>query len=255
MLQPWQTGKVIRIENATDFTRRYWIELVSGEPFHFEPGQFVTLDLPIHEKPSKRWRSYSIASWPDGSPVMELVIVLLDGGAGTKYLFEEIQVGSELTLRGPQGSFTLPTIIEKDLFLVCTGTGIAPFRAMANHILNHNLPHQDIYLIFGCRRLGDALYQKEMEELEQNLAGFQYLPVFSREVPENREHLIRTGYVHAVFEEICKKKRSLVVPGSDALIYPASFYLCGWKVMIDEAKKRITDLGYDRKSIHLELYG
>jgi len=255
MIQPWQTGKVIRIENATAFTRRFWIELVSGEPFHFEPGQFVTLDLPIHEKPSKRWRSYSIASWPDGSAVFELVIVLLEGGAGTKYLFEEVGIGSELTLRGPQGSFTLPAQIEKDLFLICTGTGVAPFRSMVHHILNHNLAHRDIYLIFGCRRLGDALYQKEMEELEMNLTGFQYLPVFSREVPENREHLIRTGYVHAVFEEICKMKRKTESMGAEFIIHPASFYLCGWKVMIDEAKKRIVDLGYDRKAIHLELYG
>jgi ferredoxin-NADP reductase len=255
MIQPWQTGKVIRIENATVLTRRYWIELVSGEPFHFEPGQFVTLDLPIHEKPSRRWRSYSIASWPDGSAVFELVIVLLEGGAGTKYLFEEVSVGSEITLRGPQGNFTLPAPVEKDLFLICTGTGIAPFRSMVNHILNHNLAHRDIYLIFGCRRLGDALYQKEMEELEIKLAGFQYLPVFSREVPENREHLIRTGYVHAVFEEICKMKRKTESMGAEFIIHPASFYLCGWKVMIDEAKKRIIDLGYDRKAIHLELYG
>jgi Na+-transporting NADH:ubiquinone oxidoreductase subunit NqrF len=126
---------------------------------------------------------------------------------------------------------------------------------MAHHILNHNLPHQNIYLIFGCRRLGDALYQKEMEELEQNLSGFQYLPVFSREVPENREDLIRTGYVHAVYEELCKKKKDLLSIGPDVAIYPATFYLCGWKVMIDEARKRIADLGYDRKSIHLELYG
>jgi len=177
MIQPWQTGKVIRLENATVFTRRFWIELVSGEPFHFEPGQFVTLDLPIHEKPSKRWRSYSIASWPDGSAVFELVIVLLEGGAGTKYLFEEVGIGSELTLRGPQGSFTLPAQIEKDLFLICTGTGVAPFRSMVHHILNHNLAHRDIYLIFGCRRLGDALYQKEMEELEMNLTGFPFLLV------------------------------------------------------------------------------
>jgi CDP-4-dehydro-6-deoxyglucose reductase len=36
---------------------------------------------------------------------------------------------------------------------------------------------------------------------------------------------------------------------------PAGFYLCGWKNMIDEAKQRITALGYDRKSIHQELYG
>ena len=69
----------------------FGLNLFPEQPFHFEPGQFVTLDLPIHEKPSKRWRSYSIASWPDETAVFELVIVLLEGGAGTKYLFEEIR--------------------------------------------------------------------------------------------------------------------------------------------------------------------
>ena len=36
---------------------------------------------------------------------------------------------------------------------------------------------------------------------------------------------------------------------------PAAFYLCGWKFMIDDARKKITELGYDKKSIHFELYG
>jgi CDP-4-dehydro-6-deoxyglucose reductase len=36
---------------------------------------------------------------------------------------------------------------------------------------------------------------------------------------------------------------------------PAKFYLCGWKAMIDDARQKITALGYDRKAIHLELYG
>jgi ferredoxin-NADP reductase len=35
----------------------------------------------------------------------------------------------------------------------------------------------------------------------------------------------------------------------------ASFFLCGWKHMIDEAKKHILEMGYDRKAIHQELYG
>ena len=254
MAQPWQTGKIIRIEEATTATRRFWIELVSGEPFEFQPGQFVTLDLPIHEKPSKRWRSYSIASWPDGSPVFELVIVLLEGGAGTTYLFEQVQVGSELTLRGPQGSFVLPEPLEKDLFLICTGTGIAPFRSMVHDIYNKSLPHKDIYLVFGCRLLADALYKKEMEELERKLPGFHYLPVFSRELPEHCEEPIRRGYVHAVYEEICGNWKNSD-PAGLALVRPAAFYLCGWKNMIDDARKKITDLGYERKAIHLELYG
>jgi len=90
-------GKQVRsyeIENETSQTRRFWIELPSLSSFDFKPGQFITLDLPIHEKPNKRVRSYSIASWPDGTNVIELVIVLLEDGAGTHYLFNEVSVGA-----------------------------------------------------------------------------------------------------------------------------------------------------------------
>ena len=148
MVQPWQTGKVIRIENETSMTRRFWIQLPEIQSFDFKPGQFVTLDLPVHEKPAKRLRSYSIASWPDGTNIFELVIVYLEGGAGTTYLFQQVGVGSEIILRGPQGVFVLPEKIDRDLFFICTGTGIAPFRSMAHHIFNHNIPHKEIYLIF-----------------------------------------------------------------------------------------------------------
>src|ERR1700752_4876747 len=128
-LQPWRTGVVIKIENETADTRRFWIQVPEIENFDFASGQFVTLDLPIHEKPNKRWRSYSIASWPDNTNVFELLIVLLEGGAGTNYLFDQVKEGSRLTFRGAQGVFTLPEAIDKDLFFICTGTGIAPFRS------------------------------------------------------------------------------------------------------------------------------
>jgi CDP-4-dehydro-6-deoxyglucose reductase len=246
MVQPWRTGKVIRIENETASTRRFWIEVPELSSFDFKPGQFVTLDLPIHEKPNKRWRSYSIASWPDDTNIFELVIVLLEGGAGTQYLFNEVTVGSDLILRGPQGVFVLPELIEKDLFFICTGTGIAPFRSMSHHIFNKNIPHRNIYLIFGCRLMCDGLYAAEMQELESNIESFRYIPTFSREDPSRED--IRKGYVHQVYEEICKDKTNGELP-------PAHFYLCGWKNMIDEAKQRILALGYDRKAIHQELYG
>lgn len=249
MLQPWRTGKVIRIENETAATRRFWIEVPELERFDFLPGQFVTLDLPIHEKPNKRWRSYSIASWPDGSNVFELIIVHMDAGLGTSYLFNEVNVGSELVFRGAQGVFTLPTPIEKDLFLICTGTGIAPFRSMAHYINSAKLVHKNIYLVFGTRTKKDLLYFNELTQLQQQLQGFHYLPVLSREDWEGKK-----GYVHAVYEEICRAKQT-ASPNGELINQPASFYLCGWKDMISEAKQRITALGFEKKNIHQELYG
>lgn len=237
-LEPWRTGKVINIKQQTADTRSFFIQVPELETIPFKPGQFVTLDLPIHEKPNKRWRSYSIASCPDGSNIFELLIVLDPNGTGTAYLFNEVAVGSELTFRGPQGVFILEEPVDKDLLLICTGTGIAPFRSMLYHISNHKLRHKNIYLIFGCRTKAGLLYYDEMIELERLINDFHYIPVLSRELWEGQ-----TGYVHGVYELLCLDKR------------PAVFYLCGWKGMIDEARKRITEMGYDKKDIHYEIYG
>ena len=255
-IQPWRTGKVIRMVQETPNTRRYWIQVPELERFDFQPGQFVTLDLPIHEKPGKRWRSYSIASWPDGTNVFELVIVFLEGGAGTTWLFNHVAEGSELIFRGAQGVFTLPDPIDRDLFLICTGTGVAPFRSMAHYVVNNNIPYRNIYLLFGCRKFGDALYASELKELSRQAPGFRYIPCYSREEPGNYDHLVRIGYVHQSYEEICMSKATICPdnPGQK-IMPPAYFYLCGWKNMIDEARQRIQALGYDRKSIHQELYG
>jgi CDP-4-dehydro-6-deoxyglucose reductase len=70
------------------------------------------------------------------------------------------------------------------------------------------------------------------------MQNFHYIPTLSREAWEGK-----SGYVHAIYEELCQAKS------------PASFYLCGWKDMIDEAKNRIINLGYDKKDLHLEIYG
>lgn len=244
-LQPWRKGVVTRILNETENTRRFWIQVPELESFDFAPGQFVTLDLPISDKPAKRIRSYSIASWPDGTNTFELLIVLLDGGAGTTYLFNEVSEGSELTLRGPQGVFTLPDPIEKDLYFICTGTGIAPFRSMAHHIKRHNIPHKSINLIFGTRTQNDLLYTGELKQLETEMEGFHFFPTLSRERWDGC-----CGYVHAIYENMVREKMN-----GSAEPPPAGFYLCGWKAMIDEAKQRIQGLGYDRKAIHQELYG
>jgi len=237
MLQ-WQPGTVIQIEQATHNTRRYWIELRETDSFPFRPGQFVTLDLPVHEQRSKRWRSYSIASMPDGN-VIELIISYVAGGSGTEYIFKEVNIGSVVSLRGPQGVFTLPEqLAGHDLYLICTGTGIAPFRSMLLYMDRHRVPHGQVHLIFGCRTQQDLLYADEMTRLEQRMEQFRYHPTLSRETWAGH-----TGYVHAIYEALCRERR------------PSLFLLCGWRAMIDEARRRIADMGYDKKDIHLELYG
>lgn len=243
-LEAWRIARVIKIENETANTKRYWMEVPELEKFDFLPGQFVTLDLPIHEKKNKRWRSYSIASWPDGTNVFELIIVLIEDGAGTSYLFNKVQVDDEILYRGPQGVFTLPEMLDTDYYLICTGTGIAPFRSMLHYIVLNSIPHKDVYLVFGTRKKENLLYNEELTTLAAQNPGIHFIPVLSREDWDGAK-----GYVHQVYKDLVSAK---TINGE---LPPAKFLLCGWKNMIDEAKKTIVELGYDKKNIHQELYG
>ncbi len=242
MLGEWHSGKLIQIIQETSTTKRFWFELNTTTDFPFKAGQFMTFDLPIHERRNKRWRSYSIASAPDGGNVLEFVIVSMEGGAGTRYLFEEADIGTVLPMRGPQGHFILPDTLDMqtELCFICTGTGIAPFRSMLLDIKNRQCPHPPIHLIFGTRYRENILYCNEMKSWQDNL-HLQCHIALSRELsPEWSGH---KGYVHSLYEQLYANVR------------PANFYLCGWQDMLDEARTRLQMMGYEKKHIFYESYG
>lgn len=237
----WHDGLVRKIETIAPGVRTFLVEAQGADRIDFRAGQFVTFDLPIGEKRLQRWRSYSIANAPDGSNLLEFCIVQSTGGVGSTYLFEEISVGAPLRFKGPDGGFVLPEKIEKDLVMVCTGTGIAPFRSMLLDLKNSGKPHRNIHLIFGARQESDILFREEMEALMRSMPGFQYDVALSRQA----DWVGTKGYVHQIYLE----KYATPRPDLD-------FYLCGWSKMIDDAVAHLlVDLGYERAQLHYELYG
>lgn len=237
----WYDSKIIKIENESSTTKRFWVEVANVGQFDFKAGQFVTMDLPISDKRLKRWRSYSIANAPDGTNVLEFCVVRLEDGAASTFLFEEATIGTEIRFKGPDGGFCLPEQVEKDLVMICTGTGVAPFRSMIGDLYKHKKPYKNIHLIFGTRYEEGILYQSEFEELVSDIPGFKYSIALSREEKSDYQK----GYVHPIYMEEYKEAR----PDLD-------FYICGWSNMIDEVVANlILKLGYDKSQVHYELYG
>lgn len=249
MAWKWYDSHITRIEDESPTTKRFWLEIAGEEPFDFKAGQFVTMDLPISDKRLKRWRSYSIANAPaPDSRVLEFCIVHLEGGAASRYLFEEAAVGTAIRFKGPDGNFCLPDTITSDLVFICTGTGIAPFRSMVQDIYMRQAEHQRIHLIFGTRYADGILYRKEMEQLCRDIPGFSYSVALSKQEQIDAAAYpfdIYKGYVHQIYLQQYAHVRPDV-----------HFYLCGWSNMIDDAVANlIVKLGYDRTQVHYELYG
>jgi len=237
MAYQYTVAKIVKIIEETENVKRFFIKFPDDYEFRFKAGQFVMIDLPIDHKYTNR--AYSIASPPTEDNIFELCIVLNPDGKGTPYMWENYQVDDEVMVTKSLGKFGLPDDIDRDICFICTGTGIAPLRSMMLDILNNNKRCKDIYMIFGCRYEKDILYKKEMNHLQQVFGDtFNFIPVLSREMNYNGEK----GYVHQVYEKLFEDKR------------PAYFYICGWKDMLNETRKRLENLGYDKKYIKFESY-
>ncbi len=226
-------AKITNLIQETPNVKRFVLTF----PFEisFKAGQFVMLKFEglNHQFDT---RSYSIAGQINASSI-ELCVVYKEDGAATPLLFNN-KIGDELLSSSPEGRFVLPEEpINKNLFFICTGTGVAPFRCMIKELLlerNHKLP---VRLFFGCRKREDLLYQSEFEQLQMDYPNFSYLPVLSRESWDGL-----TGYVHPHYQKVLETT-------ADAL-----FYLCGWTEMIKETRDNIKNLGYTRQDIKVEFY-
>ena len=223
-----QRARIVRIEEHHAAVRSFFLapEIMPD----FKAGQFVAIAL----EAGGTERSYSIASQP-GSKKLELCVSLKPDGYMSPALFA-MQVGESVFLSEPRGSFTLPDA-QNEVCLICTGTGIAPFRSMILDALQKGDTRM-FYLVSGNRQQSDALYHHEMQQLAAAHPNFQYLPVLSREAVAGFAH----GYVHPVYEAIFADGRD------------ATFMVCGWTAMLSEARRRLKAMGYNRRQYHFEQY-
>jgi CDP-4-dehydro-6-deoxyglucose reductase len=237
----WYEGEITDIRQLSPEVRQFTLKVQSEEQFRFLPGQFITMDLPVGEKRLDRWRSYSIANAPDFSGILEFCIVKMEGGLATSYLFDKIIIGDIIRFKGPDGGFVLPSDLNKEIVMICTGTGVAPFRSMLQHIIREGLTFKKIHLIFGTRYSNGVLYKDEFEQMAKQHQNFIYSVALSREDSVNCHH----GYVHPIYMKEYEEKKEDVL-----------FMICGWSRMIDEAVENlIIRLGYNKSQVRYELYG
>lgn len=245
MPRRFSEAEVISIQNLTPKVKSFTLKVEDEDKLNFEAGQFITLDLPVGTKRLDRWKSYSLANAPGASDTLELCIVKMEGGKGTQYLFENLEEGETLSFKGPEGSFILPTNLDQELILICTGTGVAPFKSMVDHVFFNDLPFKKIHLIFGTRNEEEILYRETFEQYAKSDSRFEYSVCLSREEPnESWPGHFNSGYVHQIYNQKYPKD------GTDRL-----FMLCGWSEMIDDAVEQLSSLGYSRQQITYELYG
>lgn len=112
-------------------------------------------------------RSYSVASAPDGSNVIELTVERLPEGEVSSFMHDDVVVGDELEVRGPIGGWFVWRG-DTAALLLGGGSGVVPLMAMVR--LAHRIGRSDlVHLIVSTRTPEDLYYAAELAELQETV--------------------------------------------------------------------------------------
>ncbi|UXM95132.1 ferredoxin--NADP reductase [Bartonella sp. HY329] len=149
--------KVTEVKHYTD--RLFKFRITRPESFRFRSGEFIMIGLPNAEKPV--FRAYSIAS-PFWDEEIEFFSIKVPGGPLTEHL-QKIKVGDTVLMRKkPTGTLVLDALIPgKRLYLLSTGTGVAPFASLIRDPETYE-KYEEVILIQTTRELAELDYARDL---------------------------------------------------------------------------------------------
>ncbi|KTD23862.1 phenol hydroxylase [Legionella lansingensis] len=209
-------------------------------PFHYLPGQFITIHFERNEKILKR--SYSIANVPSQDNRIEFAAGYVEGGPGTELLFN-LKPGDHLDITGPFGRLILKDELPKRYILVATSTGVTPYRAMIEELKRRlqNNPELKVVILQGVQKHEEILYPEEFLIFAQEYPQVTFRAHLSRQTT-NLQHYEHHGYVQLAFPDLS------LDPANDVV------YLCGNPGMIDESFSYLKEQGFSMQQIIREKY-
>lgn len=146
----------------------------------YRPGSYFWVELPDrghHDEKGLR-RHISLVTSPTERPRVGLATRLRD--SAFKRTLAELEVGDEVEVEGPKGSFLLPEDTSAEYVFVAGGIGITVLRSMLRFIADEELPYR-VTLVYSNRDRESAAFLDELEELEGRIEGLRVVLTMTEE--------------------------------------------------------------------------
>ena len=189
------------------------------------------------------FRAYSIVSSPFDE-ILEFFSIVIPDGAFTSQL-QHLQVGDELLLNTmPFGFLTLARYqkpLPKDLWLLATGTGLAPFLSMLQDLKTWE-DYEHIVLAYSARSAAEMAYVEKIKNLQEdfgslvdNPAQLIFIPIVTREPIEGA----LTERLPKLLLDGTLQERAGIALDIDS----THIMLCGNPEMVEDTKETLKSLG------------
>jgi ferredoxin/flavodoxin---NADP+ reductase len=236
--------RVTDVEHYTD--RLFRFRITRPQALRFRSGEFVMLGLPQEGKPLLR--AYSIAS-PAWDESLEFFSIKVPGGPLTEQL-QNIKLGDTILLK-PKTTGTLVNdalLPGKRLFMLSTGTGIAPFVSIIRDPETYE-KFETLILTHTCRSVGELKYGFDSIALakddplvgEEAQTRLHHFASTTREASANQGRITNLMHSGEFFRTL---NISVLDPEHDRIM------MCGSMHMIQDIKAMLEPLGFNEGSNH-----
>ena len=159
----------------------------SGAWFDYQPGQFLTFDLPVAGGPLMR--TYTISSSPSRPLSISITVKAQKDSIGTRWMLDQLKPGMRIKAHGPAGAFSFLRHPAKKHLFISAGSGITPMMSMTTWAWDGgNMP--DIVFVHAARRPGDIIFRRRLEGFAARVPGLQLCLT----VEEVEPFAVWTGY-------------------------------------------------------------
>jgi ferredoxin--NADP+ reductase len=234
---------VVSVKHYTD--RLFSFRITRPQSFRFRSGEFVMIGLPNAEKPV--FRAYSIAS-PAWDDELEFFSIKVPDGPLTQHL-QRIQPGDTVLMRQKAtGTLVIDALTPaKRLFMISTGTGIAPFASLVRDPDTYE-KFDEVILTHTCRDHAELRYGEELFDQAANdpLIGEVAAGKLTHYATTTREISPRMGRITRLIEngKLCT---DLSIPPLDPTT--DRVMTCGSMSMLKDVKELVEGLGFSEGSL------
>jgi ferredoxin-NADP reductase len=146
----------------------------------YRPGAYFWVELPErgHADEKGLRRHISLVTSPTDLGVVGLATRLRD--SAFKRTLAELEVGDEVEVEEPKGSFLLPADTTAKYVFVAGGIGITVFRSMLRYVADTGEPYR-VTLVYSNRDRESAAFLDELAELEERIPGLRVVLVMTDE--------------------------------------------------------------------------
>ncbi|WP_426455963.1 ferredoxin--NADP reductase [Acinetobacter sp. KB005] len=205
--------------------------------FKFTAGQFARIGLKVGEELVVR--AYSVVSSPFDE-TLEFFSIVVPDGAFTSNL-QHLKVGDELYLEKiPYGYLTLARYqqpLPHDLWLLATGTGLAPFLSMLQDFDTWS-KYQKINLVYSVRTTAELAYVDRIQEIAETFGeghvGFKFISIITRDP---------SAQLHDRLPVLIENGELEKVAGIELSPATSHVMLCGNPEMVDDTKEALKRRG------------